>query len=741
MIDKTYILDFRAFPYWDIETRDAASILFAPHNPSDPKSIRHKKLWSPDSYDLCHNFTSSGANWATDSAKITVNLQQHVIKFNEKLLVAFDYCGYCAENILGSGAEGKVIDTVAVVEMNISSAGGITFSMAAISGKSVIKRRECLYDNSAMHNPGEKARKCKHFVNKGKREASIVQRVYPLDLREGGNYVVQHDLNKKRQNRTDATKTYSVNAAATAAITYTLMEKKQGKSFGAFLQNVEKGIIRLTKSSILEIAIQILNEMQRIQKEGIAHRDINPKNIIISYSVDHNNCPINTRVSFVDFGYAKKIDELDKLYDQKIRGTCGFIAPEIFKESHMKPFSFWLRADSFSVGRVLALLFGAINKTDFFHGRKLDNLDEVYKFLSSPTGLDLPPIREKMAKLGFSAYQCERIVTGLVDQLLDQNPDKREGYSMVIEFFDEIIKDVTLLQSDILKLVRKLTCQDADSIPAKFWALQEKGTFCPKGVVEISKYVEMGEDVDDAKCQEILCKITQYVQTSFAHSSASPDGSKAGKFYGIFSAAVENPKRFAIDDDIIKRLKAASGISPETSPADEINRSRQQQQLLQLREVRDKLLKFGQKYMPEVGYSEFPTRWFPPLPRSCSTAAMPLLPPLSSLPEFQQFLSSLPPSSSTSTSNSIFRRPLFSSFPSLLPPYASYSASAASVTTTAAVPNLLSSSPHILLPTTSAASSITTAALTTTTAVSATVPAAAASFSPTASTPIDQLRQ
>lgn len=94
---------------------------------------------------------------------------------------------------------------------------------------------------------------------------------------------------------------------------------------------------------ILKIMIDICKGLSAIHKEGIAHRDIKPGNIIID--------EVKNRAVIMDFGLGVNIEEIRSSIQNKqlLVGTPAYMAPEIIRGKDLKPNQLFL-ADIYSLG-------------------------------------------------------------------------------------------------------------------------------------------------------------------------------------------------------------------------------------------------------------------------------------------------------------------------------------------------------------------------------------------------------
>ncbi len=119
---------------------------------------------------------------------------------------------------------------------------------------------------------------------------------------------------------------------------YFLMEYVEGTTLR---QVVQAGT--LTPSDTLRIVMQICEALQFAHDEGVVHRDIKPKNILLD---------TKGRVKIADFGIAKVLDleqqDLSLTRDKDVMGTANYMAPEQLEN----PQTVDHRADIFSLGVV-----------------------------------------------------------------------------------------------------------------------------------------------------------------------------------------------------------------------------------------------------------------------------------------------------------------------------------------------------------------------------------------------------
>jgi Nif-specific regulatory protein len=121
------------------------------------------------------------------------------------------------------------------------------------------------------------------------------------------------------------------------------MEFIEGRKFSQyFAPRFSKGL----GDGFFEAIIQLLSALHFIHKKGWVHSDLKPSNLLIT---------LENQVKLLDFGFAKDFNGLSdfNLSDEKseqdgLRGTVGYIAPEILKGERGDP-----RSDLYSMGIIL----------------------------------------------------------------------------------------------------------------------------------------------------------------------------------------------------------------------------------------------------------------------------------------------------------------------------------------------------------------------------------------------------
>lgn len=158
--------------------------------------------------------------------------------------------------------------------------------------------------------------------------------------------------------------------------------------------------------SKVELCRQSALGLQHLHKLNIAHRDIKPQNILISFPMKHNN---ERKVMISDFGLSKQLGNLDTGHTSSAMryfdGTQGWMAPEIVKAKKDEDKSLipTKSADIFSLGCVLYYIlsdgrhpFGMIDQRQT---NILENNSVFYMFMNTQNNFTLDEDKSVMATI------------------------------------------------------------------------------------------------------------------------------------------------------------------------------------------------------------------------------------------------------------------------------------------------------------------------------------------------------
>lgn len=100
------------------------------------------------------------------------------------------------------------------------------------------------------------------------------------------------------------------------------------------------------RENIIDIIIKTAKGISYIHKNGIIHKDINPSNILISFSLE--------KIKITDFGLAKRKRFFLKIFESR-SGTEGYVAPEILEGKRADE-----RSDIYSFGKTVEKIYSEI---------------------------------------------------------------------------------------------------------------------------------------------------------------------------------------------------------------------------------------------------------------------------------------------------------------------------------------------------------------------------------------------
>jgi serine/threonine protein kinase len=174
-----------------------------------------------------------------------------------------------------------------------------------------------------------------------------------------------------------------------------VMEALSGQTLAQAIR--EEG--RLDPGRVVGIAVQLLEALQAVHREGIVHRDVKPGNVQLSGA---------ERVVLVDFGLASRGGKAPAIKPGQIVGSPPYMAPESISEGRFGPAS-----DLFSLG---ATLYAAVEGRQPF--------DELSAFSTLEAVKNEPPLPARHAG-------CLRPV---IDGLLTKDPDARLSLSDALDY-------------------------------------------------------------------------------------------------------------------------------------------------------------------------------------------------------------------------------------------------------------------------------------------------------------------
>lgn len=141
-----------------------------------------------------------------------------------------------------------------------------------------------------------------------------------------------------------------------ARYVYIVMELCTGGELFDALQSryIHNDYNRFSEDTIRQITKQVLNAVQYCHSKRIAHLDIKPENIILATPVKEGQPFPN--IKLIDFGLAMNFEDFNHC-PCGFRGTLAYAAPEILQSIPDRKARYNQKADIWSIGIVLYVLF------------------------------------------------------------------------------------------------------------------------------------------------------------------------------------------------------------------------------------------------------------------------------------------------------------------------------------------------------------------------------------------------
>lgn len=182
---------------------------------------------------------------------------------------------------------------------------------------------------------------------------------------------------------------------------------------------------RISVSDVLNIALQLSDILHYIHKKGIIHKDLNPRNIILTKEGN---------VKLIDFAISSNLhsETNDLLNIDQIEGTLNYISPE---QTGRTAYSIKHHCDFYSFGILLYELL--IGKPPY---DSIDPLEIIHFHLSRvPT-----PLRSILPDLPDGLDQ-------VISKLMEKNPDDRYQSALGLKADLEIIKEHFITKKPLIE--------------------------------------------------------------------------------------------------------------------------------------------------------------------------------------------------------------------------------------------------------------------------------------------------
>jgi serine/threonine-protein kinase len=154
------------------------------------------------------------------------------------------------------------------------------------------------------------------------------------------------------------------------------------------------------------LVAEALEALGHVARAGIVHRDVSPRNIMVSATT--------ARVTLVDFGIARRVGvELDPTFGRSVVGKVGYMPPEQVRGELVEP-----SADLFAASAVLWSLL--VGRPPFGQGDPAAVLARVMADAREPPSRytpNLPPALDEVVLAGLAPRRADRPATA--DELRD----------------------------------------------------------------------------------------------------------------------------------------------------------------------------------------------------------------------------------------------------------------------------------------------------------------------------------
>ena len=289
-----------------------------------------------------------------------------------------------------------------------------------------------------------------------------------------------------------------------------------------------KGSLGRTRSRFY--TFQILQGLKYLHSQKVLHRDLKPENILMK---------ANGYVKITDFGLSWQAGPNEPFICNKRSGTPGYVAPELFSNSHKHAAPF----DFFALGVCLHEMLGIVRP----FGRELfQNTDRA---TTTQFYVEKEAEYPSMEVLNIpEGIKLDDVSRDVIRQLLQMNPNKRLGTQGGV---DEILQHPFFAKTpNTPQFIGKMERSEIDApwVPA---SASENNVYCEVDKVDI--YAKFGGKVDeDVDMVSVNSKFLGYSLIC----AAAPERAKASDGE---SGAITATRKFIPDMDAVNEETPSEG--------------------------------------------------------------------------------------------------------------------------------------------------------------------------------------